>query len=172
MWSLLGWVTYPACSHLCFLISLIHWCFFIQFRMMLQKLLGNFSPHLKKMSHWLLVSIVLFPGAWTCSRFLRSFAWFERSMSWMEAGVLCVSSFQWAPGQSCVHLFLVICVWCCGTCFCLWGCCCRKGPPVIIPKGISSSPSLPVCPVSLATWPASTQSLLMWFRRKLMLPIQ
>lgn len=56
--------------------------------------------------------------------------------------------------------------------FCLWSCCCREGPPVIIQKGISSSSSSPVCPVSLATWPASTQALLMWFRRKLMLPIQ
>ena len=114
MWSLLGWVIYPVCSHLSFLISLIHWCylslgFFTQFRIVLQKLLGSFLPHLKKMLHWLSVCKLLFLGAFLCS-VLTSFVWFEHSMDWMETGFLCVSSSQWAPAQSCLRLFLSICV--------------------------------------------------------------
>lgn len=56
--------------------------------------------------------------------------------------------------------------------FCLRGCCHSGAPPVIIPKGVGSSPSSPTCPVFLDTRPAAIQALLVGARRKLILPIQ
>lgn len=146
MWSLLGWVIYPVCSHLS-VSSLgssidVVLGFFISFRMALQKFLGSFLPHLKKMLHWLSVSKLLFLGAFLCS-VLTGFVWFELNGDWIfVCRFLPVG--LWSEllpsvlGHMCLTLQYLLC---------LRGCCPRAVPPVVIPKGISSSPASPTCPV-------------------------